>query len=354
MSKKPNPSVIGLFVVLAVMVIATGVVVFGGTELLAKKNVYVAYFRDRVKGLRVGANVLMQGVRIGYVSDIELRADVATSKVITQVTMEILPEKFTLMRNGKLISSDLRSSLNHKQLVEQAGLRAQLSIDSFVTNQLLVELDFRPDTIAVMRGDKAPYPEIPTIRSDIQEAVDNLQTWLADFQGAIDFKKLGHHLENVLRGMDELVNSPDIRDSIAAVHHIISAAESQQLPSEMRQSLAEIKAAFAETRRVIERTGSHLDALFEDLHPVITELKPVMSDLRPTLSQLTLTLAEAQTALRSASHQLEGDTEQVYQLQSALSELESAARSMRAFFDYLERNPETLLRGKHRPKDSSQ
>ena len=43
---------------------------------------------------------------------------------------------------------------------------------------------------------------------------------------------------------------------------------------------------------------------------------------------------------------MQGDTEQVYQLQATLGEVESAAKAVRNFFDYLERNPETLLRGK--------
>jgi paraquat-inducible protein B len=44
--------------------------------------------------------------------------------------------------------------------------------------------------------------------------------------------------------------------------------------------------------------------------------------------------------------QLDGDSEQMYQLQSTLTEIESTARSARMLFDYLERHPEALLRGK--------
>ena len=44
--------------------------------------------------------------------------------------------------------------------------------------------------------------------------------------------------------------------------------------------------------------------------------------------------------------QLSGDSIQAYQLGEALREVESAARSMREFFDYLDRNPEALLKGK--------
>jgi hypothetical protein len=44
--------------------------------------------------------------------------------------------------------------------------------------------------------------------------------------------------------------------------------------------------------------------------------------------------------------QLSGDSVQAYQLGQALREVEGAARSMREFLDYLERNPEAVLQGK--------
>ena len=69
MSKKSNPVMIGGFVVGAVVLLATGVALFGGSELFAKRYNYVAYFEEQTKGLRVGSNVILNGVRIGYVSE---------------------------------------------------------------------------------------------------------------------------------------------------------------------------------------------------------------------------------------------------------------------------------------------
>jgi paraquat-inducible protein B len=68
--------------------------------------------------------------------------------------------------------------------------------------------------------------------------------------------------------------------------------------------------------------------------------------LTPVLKQLADALDEAEQALSVARSQLEGDSEQLYRLTSTLDELERAARSVREFFDYLERNPESMLRGK--------
>ena len=50
--------------------------------------------------------------------------------------------------------------------------------------------------------------------------------------------------------------------------------------------------------------------------------------------------------LATARGQIDGSSPQVYQLEATLRELEGAAIAIREFFDYLERNPESLIRGK--------
>ena len=57
-------------------------------------------------------------------------------------------------------------------------------------------------------------------------------------------------------------------------------------------------------------------------------------------------LDEAEQTLSVARSQLKGDSQQLYRLSATLDELERAARSVREFFDYMERNPESFLRGK--------
>jgi len=76
------------------------------------------------------------------------------------------------------------------------------------------------------------------------------------------------------------------------------------------------------------------------------EIGTIAEDLKPVLEGLGETLLSAENTLNAARLQLRGDSEQVYQLQSTLKEVEGAAAALREFFDYLERNPEALLQGK--------
>jgi paraquat-inducible protein B len=66
--------------------------------------------------------------------------------------------------------------------------------------------------------------------------------------------------------------------------------------------------------------------------------------------QVEATLAEAQAAMKNAKELLAQDSPLQSDLGSALLQLSRAAKSVTALVDYLERHPESLLRGK--PGDS--
>lgn len=332
MSKKTNPTMIGGFVVGALVLLAGGVAIFGGSEFFAERDVYVAYFEERTNGLRVGANVLMNGVRVGYVSDIVLLVDDTTYDTTTRVKIEILPDTYIRTSGGIPVGEGIRDTIDHQQLVYDAGLRAQLEIESFVTGQLLVELELRPETEAIMRGVDAEYPEIPTVSSNIAQLLANVQSWVSEVRAEFDVSEFGQRIGNVLKGLDELTNSPDLRDSLAGLNNIINDQATQELAGSLQTTLDELQVAIADASRLFRGAEENIGSL--------------AADLRPALKRLNGALEEARHALAAAKIQLRGDSAQAYQLESTLEEIKGAARTIQNFFDYLERNPESLLRGK--------
>jgi len=330
MSKKSNPTMIGAFVVGAVLLLAIGVAVFGGAELLAKRNVYVAYFTENAKGLRVGSNVMMNGVQIGQVSNMRLLIDQEDWESLTEVTMEILPESYIPTRDGVVIGEGPDASVSHDVLIHEAGLRATLQSESFVTGQLAIQIQFRADKPAVMRGGpKPPYLEIPTMPSNIQQLLANIQTFLGDFAEGLDPGELAEHISNILRGADELANSEDVRATLAGIDTLVNRPATQELTATLQSTLKEVRSAASDAGSLLRNA----DVLVED-------------DLKPVIKRLAGALEEAQKALAAAKYQLRGDSVQVYQLGETLREVEGAARAMREFLDYLEQNPEALLKGK--------
>jgi paraquat-inducible protein B len=82
-------------------------------------------------------------------------------------------------------------------------------------------------------------------------------------------------------------------------------------------------------------------------------LEQIGDNLRKAIADLDLTLVSARGTLVSAQGTLDNtstltgpNSVQVQQLDSTLQEVSRAARSLRVLADYLERHPETLVRGK--------
>jgi paraquat-inducible protein B len=166
--------------------------------------------------------VTFRGVRVGYVSDIQIQTDVDTLESQIQVELELLSGSLVFTEKGRVLDKDRQTqqvkNLNMQEIVD-AGLRAQLNAESFVTGQLLVDLDFHRETPPLYRTENPPYTEIPTIPSDIQEVVEKVQRLIADIQESVDIGELAEDVESILDGVDELVNSPDIRESLAGYRY---------------------------------------------------------------------------------------------------------------------------------------
>ena len=330
MSKKSNPTLIGAFVVGATALLALGVAVFGGAELFAKRDVYVAYFTEKVQGLRVGSNVTMNGAQIGYVSGMVLIINSDSFQSITAVTMEIRPESWVVMKEGVAIERGQADKVPLEEVIKVGGLRAQLQTESLVTGQLQVDVTFQPDTEAVMRGGtNPPHPEIPTIPSNIERIITNTQQWLHNLTEDFDAKEISLRIQSIMRGIDELANSQELRESLIGADKLINKEETQQLSASLQEAIAEFRGAASDAGSLLRNADASLD-----------------TDLKPLIEKIDSTLDEAQGALAAAKFQLRGESVQVYQLGETLREVEAAARAMREFLDYLDRNPEAVLHGK--------
>src|SRR6185369_11107480 len=72
MSKRANPTLIGGFVIGAVVLLVAGVMLFGGGKLFQATQDFRLYFKENVNGLSVGAPVKFKGVEVGSVVSIQL------------------------------------------------------------------------------------------------------------------------------------------------------------------------------------------------------------------------------------------------------------------------------------------
>ena len=97
MSKQASPTVIGGFVIGAVVLAVLGIMFLGGGEFLKEKNKFVLYFDESVKGLETGAAVTFRGITVGKVTAVNAIVDPRTLTFGMEVLAEIEPSRFTLI-----------------------------------------------------------------------------------------------------------------------------------------------------------------------------------------------------------------------------------------------------------------
>jgi len=322
MKKQINPTRIGIFVVGAIALTVAAVIVFGSGRFFAEKEGYVAFFEGSVFGLNQGAAVVCRGVRIGSVTDIKLLSEPGEMKIYIAVLFEIEPKKFHV-RGGRPAFDHPDDRID--QLIDH-GLRAHLEQQSMLTRQMMIVIDFHPDTEINLAGIETKYPEIPTIKSGMQELMESLEK--------LPLQEIANSIRDALKGIEEVVHSPEVAESLDALRGTMMAAE------EMMKKL----------ERQIDPLVANLDGTLTDARKLLTDvdskLDPLASGMEDTLQATTRAIREAEKTIESLQSTAGEDSALVHALTGALTELTAASRSIRILAETLESQPESLLRGK--------
>jgi paraquat-inducible protein B len=322
MKKEINPTRIGIFVVGAIVLTVTAVIVFGSGRFFAEKETYVSFFEGSVFGLNQGAAVVCRGVRIGSVTDIKLLSDPDELKVYIAVLYEIEPKRFHV-RGGRPAFEHPDDRID--QLIKH-GLRIHLEQQSFLTRQMMLVIDFHPDTEVNLVGIETRYPEIPTIKSGMQELLETLET--------LPLQEIANSIRDALKGIEEVVHSPEVTEGLDALKGTLVAAEDlvKKLDKEIDPVMANLDGALVDARKLLKDVDAKVD-------PLATSLDEILESARLAVVQAEGTIANLESTTRE-------DSPLVYELTTALAELSAAARSLRVLAEYLEQHPEALLRGK--------
>jgi paraquat-inducible protein B len=314
MSKQASPTLIGIFVAGAIGLIVAGILIIsGGKLLLTDKTNYVLHFKGSVKGLNIGSPVSFRGVNIGTVTAIKLVVGEEGSDIRIPVIIEIDNTKFISSQTGK---SMMGNDDNIDKLVE-AGLRAQLQLQSLLTGQLFIQIDFLPNTpvnlVEYKKSRWAPQ-EIPTIPSP-KEIIGKL------LEG-ISIDKIKEHILASIEGFDRLVNSEELHQSITALH-----------------------AALEGFRQLVANLDRQVEPVATNVNLTLNDAREALQKAGTTLDGVSGTLEQADTTLKSADAMF-SDEQVLTALDNALTEITSAAYAIRILAETINNQPESLIRGR--------
>ncbi|MSP27114.1 MAG: MCE family protein [Methylococcales bacterium] len=140
-------------------------------QVLYNKTVrIIMYFSGSVRGLAIDAPVLLRGIPLGKVVDINLEIDKKTAEILIPVTVEIEPDRVKKLNPQE--NKTFKENVAH--LVSQ-GLRAQLQTGSLLTGQLFVALDLFPKSKVVFHENATGYPEFPTTPNALDQITNSAQ-----------------------------------------------------------------------------------------------------------------------------------------------------------------------------------
>ena len=226
------------------------------------------------------------------------------------------------------------------RLVER-GLRGRLRLQSILTGQLYVDLDFHPDKPARFVSPDPAISEIPTIRTAVQELTTKLEGFPMD-KFLADVAAIGTTLNQTLN-TPEARNLPRRLD--ATLKHLESLAA--RLDAKSGPILEETRADLVEMRKALVAAQAAM-ARLETAADRVGTLAGADSELMRNLTRASEELAGAAQTVRRLA---EAESPTVQHANQALKEIARAAEALRQLAVLLEQQPDAILRGKRKPEN---
>lgn len=298
-----KPAIVGGFVLGGLALGIVAILLIAGTHIFNRQMHAITYFQGSVAGLTVGAPVTFRGVRVGSVTKIGLNIDMKTLSARIPVYLDLDTSEISVG------GSDTGTTKAVFKSLRRAGLQAQLSMQSLVTGQLAVDLDFRPGVRPTYLGGDVNGNEIPSSPSKLQtleaeiaelplkEIAENARLTLVSMRHVAE--ELGPRVGPMVDSFRRTSESAQVTLEAAhtAVGHIDGmAVEGKQQLSVNGTELAKVLASS-------DRTVIEANALVASLN----DATGPNSRIRDDLQSATRDLAASASSLRTFTHEIERD-----------------------------------------------
>ena len=244
---------------------------------------FTMYFGESLRGLTVGSPVEVNSVSLGEVKDIKVEYDEQQKRFLFPLDVALYPGRLRAMMYRGMITDPTPAEQKARiDALIASGLRAQLKTGSLLTGQMYISMDFFPKAAPAKIDWTRNPPVFPTEPGTLVE----LQATLMNISKKIESMPLDRIGE-------------DLRIALVSLNRTLVGAEQA--------------------------------------------VKRVDKDVAPAAKAA---LDDARRMLNTADKTLASDAPLQQDLRTSLRELSRAAQSLRELTDLLERQPESLIRGK--------
>lgn len=343
MATKTSPKLIGAFVVGAIALLIIAVVAIVGGKLFQRTIPVVMYFPRSVAGLSIGAPVTFRGVKLGEVTNIFIGYDPESRDVVIPVFAELFPQSVVDLSEANRTRHRGEQSELLRDYIKNRGLRAQLSVSSLVTGQLVINLDFYPyaafDSDAEQTNVYPQRIEIPTIPSTLEEVQATLQDIYRKVS-KLPLEAMIADVRAVLQGANRLVNDPQVAQAVADAAGAMAALRvtADAVQSQVRPLLGQV-----------ETTVGAADQTLRSIKARAEDSRQVLNEGDQALGEFSKTLVAIQTLAKNANTLIDPNAPFSYELITALRDAAAAARALNTLAGSLERNPNAVIFGRVPP-----
>lgn len=299
---------IGLFVLLGAATLVGLLLVIGARNWSSDTVRYVTYFDESVQGLEPGAPVKFRGVTLGAVKEVHVAP------------------------GGKLVGvdMDLESGVAQELLAPRAAadgaVRTQLA-QMGLTGHRFVLIDFFEPSKHPALALPFPAPErylasSPSTISQIEQSVVDASDQLPAV--AERANQTLAQLQATLRTIDEAQVPAKLAATLDDARKTMAVINSQLMGASLPDTTRELRV----TLGALTKTASNVDGAIER---IVSEDGILMS---------------AEGSFSSVRHVALGVQALTPEMDAALKEVRSAARSFRRLADSLEREPDMLIKGR--------
>lgn len=298
MRRKGNPVLVGTFVV-AAAVILVGLTVFTGglASWRGGNERFVLTFEENVYGLYKGSRVTLNGVQIGRVERFFLgqTGGRAPVPVLIEIDRKLVNQHMVIDPGGLF---DEEGRFNREMIPR---IRGRLQTESYVTGILYVNLEYDVELPPSETSELYGYAEIATRVSGFKEFTDSL-----------DPQHLGRQINKLLVTANTRLEELDV--------------------AVIRDSFRDIATDF---KRFI-------DTFTERFAPLGPNIAATSDEARTTLEKLSKLADGLQETFSSSS-------DFRFELDDTLRQVSVTMKALRSLAEFLERNPQAIIRGKGGP-----
>ena len=340
MSNIGNKYKVGVFAVVAFAILILGLVSLGTLKYFRTTWDFMTVVSASVQGLEKGAKVKIKGVTIGSVEKIQLGPEMK----VTYIYMKFDPEAFSKVASLKYnlvgLSSQEMRALFGKRMAEcvQEGLRCQLGYGD-ITGTLFIDIAYfdpkqYPPRDFELPAEHPPYiPAVPTVTigsiiTEVSAVTKNL--------AQVDLKGLSDDLKTFINKSNKILDETEFKKIFGQVDSI----------SENLNALI-IKANDVLDKKRVEEITDNINTTFRKIDSTLDSIQKLSEQTKSEIkdSKLADTTEKARNLIDTSEATVKNLNLLKADLKGSIDEFNVTLQSAKELFDYLQRNPGSVLSG---------